>query len=124
MLRNKKNEEEMKHIKNKPKMSKLSKKIMEKKKCEIKPIHQRVNEIVDKKYLKVDKLKQIYRDIENSNSSRYSTQFDEKKFEEWLNKQMKWELEKKSKIITVKEENERLETSINRCMYHPSIDKN
>lgn len=52
------------------------------------------------------------------------TQFDEKKFEEWLNKQMKWELEKKSKIITVKEENERLETSINRCMYHPSIDKN
>ena len=37
---------------------------------------------------------------------------------------MKWELEKKSKIITVKEENERLETSINRCMYHPSIDKN
>ena len=78
MLRNKKNKEEMKHIKNKPKMSKLSKKIMEKKKCEIKPIHQRVNEIVDKKYLKVDKLKQIYRDIENSNSSRYSTQFDEK----------------------------------------------
>ena len=51
---------------------------MEKKKCEIKPIHQRVNEIVDKKYLKVDKLKQIQRDIEYSNSSRYSTQFDEK----------------------------------------------
>ena len=123
-LRNKKKDEEIKHSKMKPKMNKLSQKIMEKKKLEIKPIHQRVNEIVDKKYLKIERLKQLYRDIENSECSRYSTQFHEKKFEEWINKQMKWELEKKSKINTVKEENEKLETSIMRCMYHPSIDKN
>lgn len=124
-LRNMKNEEELKHSKIKPKMNKVSQKIMEKKKKETKPIHERVNEIVDKKYIKIDRMKQIYLDIENSQCSKIisNTNFDEKKFEEWLNRQMKWEIIKKNKLENAKMENERLETSMMRSMYHPTIDR-
>jgi hypothetical protein len=125
-LRNIKLEEELKHIKIKPKMNKTSQKIMEKKKNEIKPIQDRVNEIVDKKYLKIDRLKQLYIDIENSHCSKVisNSHFDEKKFEEWLNRQMKWELEKKSKLENVKVENEKLENSMMKSMYRPTINRN
>jgi hypothetical protein len=125
-LRNIKMEEELKHIKIKPKMNKTSQKIMEKKKNEIKPIQDRVNEIVDKKYLKIDRLKQIYIDIENSHCSKVisNSPFDERKFEEWLNRQMKWELEKKNKLESVKVEIEKLENSMMKSMYRPTIDRN
>ena len=125
MLRNKKKEENLSHIKNRLKINKLSQKINEKKQIDIKPIQNRAKEIEDKKYLKIDKLKQIYREIAETECSKItsSTQYDEKKFDDWLCKQSKWESNKKIKIETAKHENERLETENMKSMYHPNIDK-
>ena len=124
-LRNKKKEEDLSHFKNRPKINKLSQKINEKNLLETKPIQTRTQEIVEKKYLKIDKLKQIYREIEEMECSQITsrTNFNEKKFEEWLNKQSKWESKKKSKIVSTKKETERLETENMKSMYHPTIDK-
>ena len=124
-LRNKKIEDEINLFKNRPKINKFSQKINEKNFLESKPIQNRAQEIVDKKYLKIDKLKQIYREIEDTECSKITsnTQYNEKKFEKWLNKQSKWESNKKSKINSTKEENERLETENMKSMYHPNIIK-
>ena len=125
MLRNKKKEEDLSHIKKRPKINLLSQKICEKNQNDTKPIQNRVQEIVDKKYLKIDKLKQQYRDIADWESSKITscTHYDEKKFDEWLTKQSKWDSNKKNKIENSKQDNERLETENMKSMYHPNIDR-
>lgn len=127
VLRNKKRLEEKSNFTQKPKIDKTSQKLMEKK--QIRPIHERVEEVMENKNLKLEKKKfEIKEKLQfESEASKLTSQpnnnYDEKKFEDWIKVNKKWEEKKKYKIENMKVENERIETEVSKSLYHPNIDK-
>ena len=107
----------------------MSQKLMEKK--QNRPIHERVEEVMESKNLKLEKMKLEQKEKLHfeSEASRVSSQlnnnnnYDEKKFDDWIKVNKKWEEKKKYKIENMKVENERNETEVSKSLYKPSIDK-
>jgi hypothetical protein len=132
LLRNKKRNEELKHLKAKPDISENSKRIIKDKLNNVKPIHQRVNEVIKTKEEKLSMLNYLYNVIENEDmkelsKTRISTNIqneqDKYDFNAFYNDQIQWLKTKQEKLIFIRSEIKKLEEEGEKKFYKPIINQ-
>ena len=120
--------EEEKIYKMKPQITKQSKKILESKYADKKPIYERTKEILNLKSSHIKNLKSLYAELnalkEEKTIENYKKpgHFDKTRFIEWRNQREEWEKRRIDKIEKIKKEIENLETQS--FKHHPKIDIN
>jgi len=102
ILRERKLKEEEKSLK-KREINKNSKKIIEQKLNDVRPIYERANELVEIKKIRLIEMKKTINESkldETTNCSKISSasHYDKEKFNEWRNKQIDWEKKTQGKI--------------------------
>lgn len=126
ILRNKKEMEELNRLKEKPDISLISKKIINKKFKNERPLYLRAQEVVEKRNEKRCKIKGIYEEMELieelDNKSRWNAGYlESSKFEEFLQTQNNWQMIKQSKIDLMKNEQYRQQQESEKEFYNPKI---
>jgi len=119
--------EKEKQIRSKPKISTITKRIIQKN--AYRPIQDRVDEIVESKNLNRENLKKAHQELKLQQEQEYSTsrvmksQFNPEHFERWRQNRLKWRENKINRILSITQEKERLETEEAKMRSIPMINE-
>jgi hypothetical protein len=129
LIRNKKIQDELKMCKKKPELSATTKKIIESKLKNEKPIYQRTDEVLRHKELRLQFLKSVFQEIDHMQEEELKSpwntngNFDQMKFQQFLSDQMLWQKNKEEKLAYIKDEISKLEEIASKTLYKPAINK-
>jgi len=129
VMRNKKNADELKATKPKPKLNSKTRQIIREKLYDEKPLHKRTEEVLLKKTEKLDMLKQAYKEaeeleeLERRNKYNAGGPYDKDRFDAFLYDQMVWHKNKEEKVHFIKGEINKIEKAADRTLYKPTINK-
>ena len=131
---------ERKKMRNQPLLSKNTQSIINTSFSYQKPLYKRTKELIDSKYLQVEKLKSIYtksllneKDLPSNNLTKHSShevkqkEFDKKRFDLWIKDKNDWKLKKYLNFFAKNVENDFIETllirgEINKIKKNNSVD--
>jgi hypothetical protein len=128
IIRNKKQQNELKNLKAKPDVSENSRKIIKEKLANVKPIYKRIDEVLKTKEEELSLLNHFYNVIENEDlkelsKSRILTTGNADKFEQFYRDQIRWLKTKQNKLSYIQGEIARIESEIEKGYYKPVINK-